>query len=359
VIAAGPVDASVWLALAYAHRDLAEEDAKLAAVDKALALEPRNLRALLLKADHFAARGASREAASFYTAAVGAASQLAQVPPDLLPEVRRAEDYAARSAREYETFLRSRLAAQGFGAAASSRFAQSIDLLLGTKQLHLQQPRYYYFPELPQIQFYDRVRFPWMDAVEAATDAIRGELLTILEEEGAFTPYVRSDPNRAQIDRYGQMENPDWGAFHLYKNGVRQPENADRCPQTLAALQEAPLTQIKGRAPSVLFSMLRPGARIPPHTGVTNARLICHLPLIVPPGCALRVGNDTREWVEGRGWLFDDSIEHEAWNRSDRTRVILIFDVWKPELSEEERQMVAATFEAADAYGGFGGEWDA
>jgi len=108
----------------------------------------------------------------------------------------------------------------------------------------------------------------------------------------------------------------------------------------------------RNRSPSILYSLLRPGARIPPHTGEVNTRLICHLPLVVPDQCSFRVGNDTRVTVEGRAWVFDDTIEHEAWNGSDRTRVILLFEIWRPELTAAERALVSSMFEAIDAYGG-------
>jgi aspartyl/asparaginyl beta-hydroxylase (cupin superfamily) len=97
---------------------------------------------------------------------------------------------------------------------------------------------------------------------------------------------------------------------------------------------------------------LRPGAHIPPHNGLVNTRLICHLPLLVPGQCTFRVGNELRDWRQGRAWLFDDTIEHEAWNRSGETRVILLFDVWRPELSQEERELVVSLFAAIDAHGG-------
>src|SRR3546814_10294056 len=87
--------------------------------------------------------------------------------------------------------------------------------------------------------------------------------------------------------------------------------------------------------------MLRPHTRIPPHTGVTNSRAIIHLPLIVPAECGFRVGGETREWVEGRPFAFDDTIEHEAWNDSPAMRAVLIFDVWNPHLTEEEQGIVA------------------
>jgi aspartyl/asparaginyl beta-hydroxylase (cupin superfamily) len=119
----------------------------------------------------------------------------------------------------------------------------------------------------------------------------------------------------------------------------------------MAALARAPLPHVRGRDPMVLFSVLKPGAHIPPHSGFLNSRLICHLPLIVPQGCRLRVGNDLREWEKGKAWVFDDSIEHEAWNPSRETRVILLFDIWRPELTDEERGLVAALLEAMDSFG--------
>ena len=90
------------------------------------------------------------------------------------------------------------------------------------------------------------------------------------------------------------------------------------------------------------------GARIQAHNGMINTRLICHLPLIVPPGCGFRVGNETREWEVGKLLIFDDTIEHEAWNDSGEDRVVLIFDVWRPELSMDERRAVTAIFEAIE-----------
>ena len=91
-------------------------------------------------------------------------------------------------------------------------------------------------------------------------------------------------------------------------------------------------------------ALLRAGARIQPHNGQFNTRLTCHLPLIVPSGCRFRVGNEVREWERGKLLIFDDSIEHEAWNQSSEDRFILIFDIWRPELSEQERREVTAYF---------------
>ena len=94
--------------------------------------------------------------------------------------------------------------------------------------------------------------------------------------------------------------------------------------------------------------MLKPHSHIPPHTGVTNTRAIIHLALDIPPGCWFRVGNETREWVEGKAFAFDDTIDHEAMNPSDRRRAVLIIDTWNPHLSERERAALVDYFVAAD-----------
>ena len=73
---------------------------------------------------------------------------------------------------------------------------------------------------------------------------------------------------------------------------------------------------------------------------MTNARLVVHLPVIVPKGCRFRVGAETRDWREGEAWVFDDTLEHEAWNDSDEKRVIVMIDIWNPLLTQVERALV-------------------
>ena len=302
--------------------------------------------------------GDGRAAASFYQFALNAAPPANQLPPDLRNDLARAQDMVVRYAGDFESFLREHLARQGpVDVPAAARFRQAIDILLGKKQIYVQQPHTFFFPELPQIQFYDRRAFPWLESIEAATADIRAELLEVMKEASAFKPYVEHDPTRPRKEQDGMTENPDWSAFYLWRFGEIVPENAARCPRTMQVMADAPLACVTNRSPSVLFSLLRPGARIPPHTGLVNTRLICHLPLIVPPECGFRVGNDTRTPVEGKAWVFDDTIEHEAWNRSGQTRVILLFETWRPELSMEERALVGAMFSAIDEYTGQKPTW--
>ena len=361
--ASRPGDASAQLGLAYACLGLRDEASAVEAVDRALALDPRNLRALILKGDLLHRAGDARNALAYYQAATRGAQALASVPgaqalpPDLAREVARAEAACRREAAHLETALRERIATLSPGTA-SARFDQSLDILFGRRRIHFQEPRQFFFAELPQVQFYPREQFPWLDRVEAATGEIREELQAVMRDEHAFSPYVQSVPGRPRPPESTMLDNPSWSAFYLWKDGTLVPENAARCPRTLAALEGVPLNRLPQRSPSVLFSLLRPRTRIPPHNGLVNTRLICHLPLIVPLGCRFRVGNETRQWEEGKAWVFDDSIDHEAWNDSDQTRVILLFEIWRPELSERERELVQALFAALDGQSGQTPAWE-
>ena len=342
--------ADSWLGLALSARAGGDAAAALAAADRALQLDPRSLRALMLKGDHLAENGDGRGAAAFYRAVTTVAAG-ARLPPDLAREAARAQTLLDRYSGDYAAHLEAALARDGVSDAAGPRFRRSVDVLLGRTQVHLQEPRFFYFPELPQRAFYEREAFAWLPALEAATPAIRAELDALLATPEAFAPYVQAAADRPATGGQGLIGNPDWSAAYLWKDGRPNTAVADRCPRTMAALSGAPLYQAPGRSPSALFSLLRPGMRIPPHNGFVNTRLICHLPLRAPEGCALRVGAETRPWVEGRALVFDDSVEHEAWNRSGELRVVLLFDIERPELTVAEREAVRALFAAVDAYG--------
>jgi hypothetical protein len=353
VTATGRANAQVWMILATTLRQLGDRKAEESALDEVLKLDPRALRALIMKGDLKAAAGDDRGASSFYNSAVRMADSGAALTPELKAEVERARRLAAEAARHYREHLQGWLEQQGIGGGERSKhFQQSLDIMFGDKRIYLQQPSMYYFPGLPQVQFYEREQFDWVAGVEAATADIRRELLAVLEEDGLFRPYLVSDPRRPRSGYHGLVDNPEWSTLYLWENGGPVPGIADRCPRTMETMRSVPLPHITTRAPSILFSLLRPGARIPPHHGVLNSRLICHLPLIVPDRCGFRVGNETRAWEEGKLLVFDDSMEHEAWNDSDRDRVVLIFDVWRPELGEADRRAITTMFEAIDDYPG-------
>ena len=209
-----------------------------------------------------------------------------------------------------------------------------------------------YYPFLPADEFFDRGHFPWLADVEAQTDAIRAELVALLDDPGdALRPYVRMDAG-TPTSIWSPLDNRlDWGACFLWDYGEPNQAVLDRCPATAAAFAAVPGAHIPGRSPSAFFSLLKPHTRIPAHTGVTNTRAIVHLPLIVPQGCGFRVGGETRAWEEGKAFAFDDTIEHEAWNDSDDLRAVLIFDVWNPHLTPHEQELLTRYFAAADATG--------
>ena len=360
LVTTGAADAPVWVALAVACQALRDEAQMVVALDQALALEPRNLRALIMKGDHFAANGKTRAARSFYETVLALASQSADLPPAIAQALPRVEAARNKINLGIEAHLRKHLAGFGYDErVASARFTQSLAILTGKKQRFIQEPRAYFFPELPTVQFYPRSMFRWLDAVEEATEDICAELTEISREAGEFVPYIQT-PIERPVDTDNKLLNSyDWSAFFLWKDGAPVVKNAERCPKTLAALETAPLARIKGRTPTIFFSRLKPGARIAPHTGFLNTRLICHLPLVVPSGCYLRVGNEQRQVEKGKAWAFNDTIEHEAWNSSSEPRVVLIFDIWRPELTDEERDLVAALIEAGDSYEEGKGNWSA
>ncbi|OYW22159.1 aspartyl/asparaginyl beta-hydroxylase domain-containing protein [Sphingomonas sp.] len=348
VTATGRGNIQIWLLLALACKGTNDVAAEERAVDSALKIDSANIRALILKGDCCAAGKDPRGATSFYERAIGLA-QGKQLPADLAREVERAEALSKAASAEYRTYLEEWI---GRGPAiGGQRFRTALDIMFGDKQIYLQQPTIFYFPGLPQIQFYEREQFDWIAEVEAATDAMREELSELLATEEGFRPYLTTSADRPRTEFHGLNDNPEWSTMHLFENGGPVNVNVARAPRTYETLIKAPLCHITTRAPTIMFSLLRAGARIPAHTGQINTRLICHLPLIVPEGCAFRVGNEVREWEVGKTMIFDDTIEHEAWNEGPDDRVVVIFDIWRPELTLDERQAVVTMFEGIDRYG--------
>jgi aspartate beta-hydroxylase len=203
-----------------------------------------------------------------------------------------------------------------------------------------QQPTFLYFPGLPPAAYLDRSLFPWLEQLEAHTDAIRQELLQLLPSEAGRERVFTSEAIEQQNLR-GLQSPPSWNGYYFYRHGIRRDDNCASCPVTAGALESLPLSHVREHGPEVLFSVFTGGTHLLPHRGVTNTRLVGHLPLLVPPNCALNVGGEVHEWREGRAVIFDDTYEHEAWNRSEQTRVVLIFDLWNPYLTEVERAAVA------------------
>ncbi len=333
-----------------AHRrgDIAAETA---ALDDAIRADRSNIAALLAMAELKRRIADDRAAGSFYRLALGTAAQARSIPATLHPGLRRAEQFLAETDRAFADHLLGQLRGAGIDAGtATPRVSEALRMLAGEQPLYLQQPSMFYFPGLTQRPFFERTDFGWVAGIEAATDAIRAELLAMIDKASdRFGPYVTASPDRPPPNN-PLLDKPDWGAAWLWKDGVIADGMDILCPAAIAALDLAPQPVIPGRAPIALFSRLSPGTHIQPHHGMLNTRLICHLPLIVPDGCGLRVGAETRSWREGELLIFDDSFEHEAWNRGTSDRTILLFEIWRPDIDADEREQLSRIFSAIDSY---------
>ncbi len=341
-------DVRGWLLLAQCCAAQDDRAAEERALDGALVAEPRNLLALLAKGERVQARGDDRGAVSYFSMALQV--EASALPPAIVERLQHAAVTVEAAEGRFEQHLEKALAAAGVAAdARPRRFAEALDIMAGRKPIQLQQPTSFFYPGLPQTCFYDPRQFDWVAEFEAQVRVMRDEVERLLVGETGFHPYVEGDANRPNRG-HALLGDIRWSAFDLWKSGVEVEANARRCPATMALLRSAPIPRIAGRSPMALFSQLRPHTHIPPHWGMLNTRLICHIPLIVPPGCRLRVGNEVRDVEAGRAMIFDDSIEHEAWNDGDETRIVLLFEIWRPELDAAERASLTAMFEAISTY---------
>lgn len=347
-------DPQQWINLALACQQLNDEPAEERAIQRALSLDPTELVALILRANLLERQGKTHQAAMAHGAVASVSPPWERLHPDLKPAVSHALAYREKYDRDLGAFMDQYLEPyyKTFAGENLQRFRDSLDIMAGRKKRYDSRSQIYHYPNLAPTEFFDRAEFPWLDLIEAATDEIRNEFLAILASEEGFTPYI-TYPDDVPHNQFAELNNsPRWSAFHLYKLGERIEENAAKCPITMKALDGAPQPDQPGRTPAAMFSLLKPKTRIPPHNGVTNVRLVTHLALIIPEGCGFRVGNDTRQWVPGRAWVFDDTIEHEAWNNSDKLRVVLIFDIWHPHLTPPERALITALTAGVRAFSG-------
>jgi len=332
----------LWMKLAAMQRASGEPDAALASLDRALGLSPLNFTALLMRATLLKAQGGTARAGEAFGRA------LAQLP-DGIPQ--GLEAVVAMARQTYADW-------QGDQAARLCDAARAVDALTPRLEAMIaasvrlaspdrEGPTHYCFPGLPEIPFHPRGDFAWLAELEAATEAVAAEFTQVAEAQAAeLVPYIQY-PDSVPLDQWRALNrNRDWTAIHLIERGRVVEANARHCPVMMALLETLPQPHIPGAAPNAMFSLLAPNTHIPPHTGIANARLVCHLPLIVPEGCWFRVGSERRVWERGTAWVFDDTIEHEAMNSSSALRVILIVDVWHPALDDRDRAGIAAVMGA-------------
>jgi aspartate beta-hydroxylase len=348
-------DLRLWLNLAVVRRQLRDIEGAFQALREALAIDNRNFPALLMQAALLDKLGRGKDAAAAYGIALVQAPPDAELDAPTLQAVIRAREVHAAHVAELGNYVRDHVggARDALSGAEKKRLEAFIDTTLRTRKRYRQEPMEYGYPGLPDIEFYERDEFPWLAGFEAATPAIQRELARILvEDEAGFSPYIHYD-DHLPLDQWRELnKSPRWSAFHFYDKGREIAERCARAPATMEAVKRLPQAVVDLRSPTAMFSVLKPRTRIPPHTGIANFRLVVHLPLVLPGNCGFRVGGEMREWRIGEAWVFDDTIEHEAWNDSDEIRIILICDIWSPRLSPAEREAIRAVIAAADAFRG-------
>ena len=353
-----PNDPLVLLTLSSAYRVRGDAENELEAITASLAADAYYLPALLAKASWLERAGLAVAAAAMYGNALKVAPPEPQWPPALRPDLEYARGIVNRNSQALRAHLAKQVAelqAQMPGALAG-RWNEAVSIMAGQTQPYRSESNQLCVPRLPAIPFFDRADFPWVAAIESRTDDIRAELLAALQQERErFSPYIGYNPGDP-VNQWQELNHSlRWSVYQLWRSGMPVEENLARCPQTAAALRAVEMADIGGLCPNAMFSALAPHTQIPPHHGETNARLVVHLPLIVPERCRYRVGFEHRTWTVGELLIFDDTIEHEARNDSDELRVVLIFDVWNPLLTAVERKMVTALAAAARTFGGVQG----
>lgn len=344
-----PRDPLVRMSLAVAFREAGDADQELAALIEALDIDPYFLPALLAKGACHERRGEQRAAETIYRNVLKIAPDERRWPAELRDHLLHASRIRDQSVAALHRHLTERAGAATEGGL-SSRMTEALAIMAGAARPYVQEPTTLLAPRLPAIPFYETRDFPFLAELERKTDEIRMELEAALGSQEGFAPYV-AYPAGAPVNQWAELNHSSrWGSLFLWKDGAEIPENHRRFPRTVAALKALPMADIEGFCPTAMFSALAPHTHIPPHTGETNARLVVHLPLVVPPNCSYRVGAEHRSWDVGRCLVFDDSIEHEARNDSDELRVVLIFDLWNPFLDAGERAVMRAALSAAKEY---------
>ena len=218
-------------------------------------------------------------------------------------------------------------AAFDIGGASAALRVHELGVIRGAWPNVLQRPVGQYARALTAKPFWDAAEVPGARALEASYAVIRKELEGLLKTKAstrqAFVEY-KSDSLKAG----------EWTDFQLFAGCRRDVANCTKCPKSAAVIAAQPLFN-ELLCGAHFFSRLTPGTHIGAHCGPSNLRLRCHLALKVPSGCRIRVGDEVRTWTEGECCIFDDSFEHEVWHEGSSDRVVLICDLWHPELDVE------------------------
>jgi len=280
---------------------------------------------------------------------VGASWQQLLAGPALDNETRRRAQSASRLLIQKMNTLHIDATKDQGGRIATAVWPQTHEKAVSYREAN-QKPHEFYIPGLAPIRYLNRTQMPWAETFEAAFEDIKTEFLVALSSDKSVgRPYLDASMTLStEFDHIHASMN--WAALDLYRNGIPNKKILTKFPKTCAALEKLPLATF-GDAPfEVFFSQLQPGQCIPPHYGLSNHGITVHLPIIVPDNCRIRVEGEWRQWTEGELIAFDDSFEHEARNESDSLRVVLIFEIWHPDMTNDEIAALQRTFNARDAW---------
>jgi aspartate beta-hydroxylase len=186
----------------------------------------------------------------------------------------------------------------------------------------LQRPVSRFVKGLNSQPWYNTNKYPFIAKLEAGYKDIKKELLYNLKHRlGLFT----EETENLHI-------GGEWTELRLKSSGYGFTEHTKFFGETMKHIRGCGQDFV-----SIKFSAIRPGTHIRTHTGPSNERLRLHLTLVHDGGAKIRVGSDWHTWVEGKMIMFDDSWEHEVIHTGLTIRVVLIMDIWHPDLPEDKR----------------------
>ncbi len=342
---AQPDNAALWRSLGITHGALEQWPLAQQAFEQCLQLAPKMHVARLHLGKVLERQGLQSAATKTYLAALSQAQRdglwldAASTPPWLLKDIQHASDVANRGRQDlYDNLMQPLI--ERFGKSELQRVDLAVKGILGFEPLlaanSKQKPTFLFFPGLPETPVFDRHLFSWFEQLENSYEAIRFEAENILQQRNGVSPFLALGESDKVSDYLGGPK-PNWDAYFFYRHGEKFEDHHHACPSTSSALESLPLVHVSQHAPEICFSILAPDTHILPHYGTSNIRSVVHLPLIVPKDCALKVQDQLIEGRAGKCFAFDDTFLHEAWNRSNEVRVILLMDTWNPHLTEVEK----------------------